>query len=585
MPRPKPFSGKQKKQQQQAKREARREKDELDAKKEEEELDRDLWGENYDEEMERRRRYREKKEGDDDDDDDDNENENDEENEETYDNQKKTDFVSATTNAERVHRSLVVKDTDEDIMARKKRAYKPIPRRVCEECQHGVPKKYWFKTPTTTTTAADETDLCLPLPPMFYEKESVTTTTTFGEWVDRTARQDDVTYFEANEEIWKQLKHATDAAHVVACVVDVRYVPFHLPTLFLREYVQRQLNNKPIIVILNKVDLVPESVCELWRQEIKKLLSSGGCSSFEVVTFTCQPNLFGVHAKEGDDTSHRRKCDPRAQVQKKLRELGLADQAHANDKKKVSRKGPPVKSSARKGQEDLEPLFDNNNHPIDCFLGAHELREDEARLAREREAQEKELMRVRDMIDNVLSAAKRLTGENDTESIRLALIGQPNVGKSSIVNALLGTKHVSVSATPGHTKTVQTLLLPNDGIIVYDTPGLIFPATGIPRALGVIAGIFPFAQNREHFSSVGFVAERVPLEKVYHLKHLYSAEDYGVSVGSDLDPWSSYEISEAVAVAKGFFLKRGHGRPDAHRGAHHIMVDVYTGKIALYFIP
>ena len=38
----------------------------------------------------------------------------------------------------------------------------------------------------------------------------------------------------------------------------------------------------------------------------------------------------------------------------------------------------------------------------------------------------------------------------------IGLVGHPNVGKSSMVNYILGRKSVSVKATPGHTKTLQT---------------------------------------------------------------------------------------------------------------------------------
>ena len=41
------------------------------------------------------------------------------------------------------------------------------------------------------------------------------------------------------------------------------------------------------------------------------------------------------------------------------------------------------------------------------------------------------------------------------EKITIGMVGFPNVGKSSTINALLGTKKTSVSATPGKTKHFQ----------------------------------------------------------------------------------------------------------------------------------
>ena len=41
------------------------------------------------------------------------------------------------------------------------------------------------------------------------------------------------------------------------------------------------------------------------------------------------------------------------------------------------------------------------------------------------------------------------------DHVKIGLVGYPNVGKSSTINALLANKKVSVSATPGKTKHFQ----------------------------------------------------------------------------------------------------------------------------------
>jgi len=38
------------------------------------------------------------------------------------------------------------------------------------------------------------------------------------------------------------------------------------------------------------------------------------------------------------------------------------------------------------------------------------------------------------------------------------MVGYPNVGKSSTINRLIGTKKIAVSSTPGKTKHFQTLV-------------------------------------------------------------------------------------------------------------------------------
>ena len=60
------------------------------------------------------------------------------------------------------------------------------------------------------------------------------------------------------------------------------------------------------------------------------------------------------------------------------------------------------------------------------------------------------------------------------DKLMVGLVGYPNVGKSSTINALLGSKKVSVSATPGKTKHFQTLPFSNK-VTLCDCPGLVFP--------------------------------------------------------------------------------------------------------------
>lgn len=59
--------------------------------------------------------------------------------------------------------------------------------------------------------------------------------------------------------------------------------------------------------------------------------------------------------------------------------------------------------------------------------------------------------------------------------ITLGFTGYPNVGKSSVLNSIVGHKVVSVSRTPGHTKHFQTINL-TPTVRLCDCPGLVFPS-------------------------------------------------------------------------------------------------------------
>ncbi len=103
----------------------------------------------------------------------------------------------------------------------------------------------------------------------------------------------------------------------------------------------------------------------------------------------------------------------------------------------------------------------------------------------------------------------------------VGVIGHPNAGKSSFINSLFGRPVVSASDTPGHTKHLQSLA-PHAAAIAHRglSLGLVFPAVDMPRPLQVLCGIFPVQQLREPYSSIAYLAERVPLDKIYKLERV-----------------------------------------------------------------
>jgi GTP-binding protein len=64
--------------------------------------------------------------------------------------------------------------------------------------------------------------------------------------------------------------------------------------------------------------------------------------------------------------------------------------------------------------------------------------------------------------------------EVDASAIRVAILGRPNVGKSSLLNALLGEERVIVSEQPGTTRdSIDTVLRRGDrAFVLVDTAGL-----------------------------------------------------------------------------------------------------------------
>lgn len=82
---------------------------------------------------------------------------------------------------------------------------------------------------------------------------------------------------------------------------------------------------------------------------------------------------------------------------------------------------------------------------------------------------------VADLLDELVEALPAAVEEDeDEETIRLAIIGRPNVGKSSLTNAVLGEERTIVSPIPGTTRDAIDTRLEHEGqpILLIDTAGI-----------------------------------------------------------------------------------------------------------------
>ncbi|KAJ1564407.1 hypothetical protein HK096_008128, partial [Nowakowskiella sp. JEL0078] len=167
----------------------------------------------------------------------------------------------------------------------------------------------------------------------------------------------------------------------------------------------------------------------------------------------------------------------------------------------------------------------------------------------------------------------------------IGFVGYPNVGKSSTLNAIVGSKKVAVASTPGKTKHFQTIHL-DGSTILCDCPGLVFPSFATTKADMVCNGILPIDQLREHTGPVALLAERIPrklLEVLYGIRIVMKNVE-GLEVDDSVRKPTSEEILQSYAIARGY-TKSGQGNPDEARAARYILKDYVNGKLVFVHSP
>jgi len=148
--------------------------------------------------------------------------------------------------------------------------------------------------------------------------------------------------------------------------------------------------------------------------------------------------------------------------------------------------------------------------------------------------------------------------------LRVAVLGIPNTGKSSFLNALLGKRAVKSGDRPGVTRGPQWVHL-HGRISVLDTPGLLFPQLKDEDAIFRLAftrAIDPDQQDMIHLSEklLQFLSERYPS----------ALTNLGLSKGQPL-------TLESVAQEKNFLSTQG--GYDLQRAAVFLFAACRKGKL------
>lgn len=156
----------------------------------------------------------------------------------------------------------------------------------------------------------------------------------------------------------------------------------------------------------------------------------------------------------------------------------------------------------------------------------------------------------------------------DKKQISIGFIGYPNVGKSSVINALRGKKVCKVAPIAGETKVWQYITLMKK-IYLIDCPGVVYPSaeTDSEKVLKGVVRV-ELVTNPEDY--VEDVLKRVRRE--------YIAKTYNIVEFTD-----HIDFLEQLAKKTGKLVKGG--EPDVNSSAKMILNDWQRGKLPFYIAP
>jgi ribosome biogenesis GTPase A len=172
--------------------------------------------------------------------------------------------------------------------------------------------------------------------------------------------------------------------------------------------------------------------------------------------------------------------------------------------------------------------------------------------------------------NKVLPEAKKLAPHRDSplKRFRVMMMGVPNVGKSTLINALLNRRIAGVGDEPAVTKLIKRYDLP-DGTWLFDTPGLMWPkialeTDGLLLAASHLVGVNAYIDEEVATYLAEILLARYPesLNTRYGIK------------ASEID---APGVIEAIAQRRGFRIKGN--RPDFEKAAVTLLLDYRNGML------
>lgn len=152
--------------------------------------------------------------------------------------------------------------------------------------------------------------------------------------------------------------------------------------------------------------------------------------------------------------------------------------------------------------------------------------------------------------------------------LRMMIMGIPNVGKSTLMNALLNRRIAKVGDEPAVTKSQQRFDL-SDRMSITDTPGLMWPKIQYESDGYMLAASHAIGKNAVIDEDVAIFLANVLLRRYPQLLE----QRYGFKASA----MDGVDVVEGVARKRGFLLKGGVA--DIEKAAMTLLVDYRSGTL------
>ncbi len=163
------------------------------------------------------------------------------------------------------------------------------------------------------------------------------------------------------------------------------------------------------------------------------------------------------------------------------------------------------------------------------------------------------------------------------QKIKIMIIGVPNVGKSSLINAFVGKRKTKVGNIPCITKNTQWFKL-HDHVFLLDTPGILWPKFTSELQPVKLLMIGSMKQDHWEVENLAITAMKILIAHPENLQTLATFYKLPFNITSDnIDNQLIYDWFLKLTIQRNF--KKQFGEYDVDKGMKSFLMDLKNNAI------